>query len=410
MILALFIFGVTATGSGEGAPTTNPVAESSQTIDHLSSNGLSLLSSVTTEPIEAVTTVVDGHGAQTYFKVAGSSSEGKLPDGSSVLIQEATTEPKVSDSVVGSIGNLGKIIEVDEDSCPDGYEEILFDEESFPVEEEVIVAEENGKSAETGVSGGEQATSEMNATNHPPVMTDVPIDPLDHSFRETVQEVITESNNSEDKEILEDFLAELFQEPEGGSSADPVQAERPKPLTEEEIAERKRRLEIETREKRTEITGRHAQWEARLEDRGKEILAELLKQVKELRVYVSNDIKKNQDISKLLSGYENEANKAIKGVEVFLEKRLKIAKKVEDSVMKTWEDVLNKVQKKIEDKKREVQAEMQEYYNSYIDEEAGHASAIFLDPFGTQSLYKLHIRSKERSSVLKPLLMTPRLT
>lgn len=407
MVLALFIFGVTATVRGEGAPTTNPVAESSQTIDHLSSNGLSLLSSVTTEPIEAATTVVDGHGAQTYFKVAG---EGKLPDQSSVLIPEATTEPKVSDSVVGSIGNPGKIIEVDEDSCPDGYEEILFDEESFPMEEEVIVAEENEKSTETGVSGGDHAATEKDTTNHPPAMTDVPIDPLDHSFRETVHEVITESNNSEDKEILEDFLAELFQEPEGGSSADPVQAERPKPLTEEEIAERKRRLEIETREKRTEITGRHTQWETRLEDRGKEILAELLKQVKELRVYVSNDIKKSEDISKLLSGYENEANKAIKGVEVFLEKRIKIAKKVEDSVMKTWEDVLKKVQKKFEDKKREVQGEMREYYNSYIDEEAGHASAIFLDPFGPQNLCKFYIRSKKRSSVSKQLLMTPRLT
>ena len=381
MILALFIFGVTATSSGEGESTINSAVEFSQTLDHLFSEGHSTLSSITTEPIEATTTVVGDHGAQAHFTTAASSSEGKIPDQGSVLVPEATMEHKVSDSVVDFTGNLAKTIEVDGDSCPDGYEEILVDERSLPEEEEVIVAGENGKSTGTGTPGVEQATIEKNATNRPPVMNDVPVDPLDHSFHETVQEVVAKTN-TEEKEILEDFLAELFQESEGGSPADPVQKESPKPLTEEEIVERKRRLEIETREKRIEITGRHAQWETRLEDRGKDILAELLKQVKELRAHVSNDIKTNEEISKLLSGYENEANKAIKGVEVFLEKRIKIGKKVEESVLKTWEDVLKKIQKKIDDKKREVEGEMQEYYNSYLEEEAGRASTISLDPFG----------------------------
>jgi len=385
VILALFISGVTATRSGEGEPTITSVAESSQTLDHLFSKGHSIISSVTTEPIEATTTVVDDHGAQAHFKVATSSSEGQVPNQSSVPVPEVTIEPKISDSVVDLTGSLAKTIEIDGDSCPDGYEEILVDE--GPEEEEVIVEGEDGKSTGTSAPGVEQATIEKNATNHSPVMNDVPIDPLDHSFRETVKEEVAESN-TEGKEILEDFLAELFQEPEGDSSAKPVQAESPKPLTEEEIAERKRRLEIETREKRIEITGRHAQWETRLEDRGKEILAELLKQVKGLRVHVSDDVKSNEEISKLLSGYENEANKAIKGIEVFLEKRINIGKKVEESVVKTWEDVLKKVQKKMTDKKREMEAEMQEYYNSYIDEEAKHASTIYLDLSDLQSLHR----------------------
>jgi hypothetical protein len=290
VILALFIFGVAATSSGEGEPTTASVAEPSHTLDHLVSNGHSILSSVTTEPMDSTTTIVDGH------------------------------------------------------------------------------------------------------TNHPPVVNDVPIDPLNQSFIETVQEVAAESNTSGDKEVLEDFLAELFQNTEGEPSADPADpanpvqtplAQKPKSLTEEEIAERKRLLAIETREKRIEITGRHTQWEARLEERGKEELAELIKQVNELRAHVSNDVGNNEEISKLLNGFENEANRAIKGVEAFFEKRIKIGKKVEESVIKTWEDVLKKVDKKIDDKEREVEKEMQEYYNSYIEEESARASTpplIYLVP------------------------------
>ena len=224
-------------------------------------------------------------------------------------------------------------------------------------------------------------------TSHPPVVNDASMDPPDHSVIETDQEVVAESNASEDKEALDDFLAELFQNSESESiavPADPAQtplAEKPKPPTEEEIAERKRLLEIETREKRIEITGRHTQWETRLEEQGKEILAELLEQVNKLRAYVSSDVSNNEDISKLLNGYENEANKAIKGVEAFFEKRIKIGKTVEESMVKTWEDVLKKVEKKFDDKKREVEKEMQEYYNAYIEEEAERASTFPFDLF-----------------------------
>lgn len=283
MILSLFIFGVAATSNGEEAPTTTSVAEPSQTLDHLVSEGYSILPSVTTESIDARdarATIVDDH------------------------------------------------------------------------------------------------------TSHPPVVNDVRVDPVDHSFVETVQEAVAESNTSEDKETLDDFLAELF--PEGESSdnpADPVETpvpQNPKPLTEEEIAERKRLLAIETREKRIEITGRHTQWEVRLEERGKEILAEVLEQVNKLRAHVSSDVGNNEAISKLITGYENEANKAIKGVEAFFEKRIKIGKKVEESVVKTWEGILKKVGKKFDDKKREVEKEMQEYYNAYLEEEAEVASTLLL--------------------------------
>jgi len=286
VILSLFIFGVAATSNGEGVQTTTSVAEPSQTLDHLVSEGHSILSSVTTESVDARTTIVDDH------------------------------------------------------------------------------------------------------TNHTLVVNDVPIDPLDHSLTETVQEVVADTNTSEDKDTLDDFLAELFQNPESESSAEPAEpVQTPKTPTAEEIAERKRLLKIETQEKRIEITGRHTQWEARLEERGKELLAALLKQVKELRAHVSSDVSNNEEISKLLIGYENEANKAIKGVETFFEKRIKIGKKVEESVVKTWEDILRKVAKKIDDKEREVEKEIAEYYTSYIKEEVEHASTLLLIHLTPQSLY-----------------------
>jgi hypothetical protein len=392
MILALLIFGVTATSNGEGQPTTASVAESSQTLDNHFSEGRSSLSSVTTEPIETTATIISDHDAQAHFTVVASSSRGEAPNQSSVLVPQTTSGPDINGSPVSLIGNSNKVIEVVGDSCPDGYDELLDEEEDkAPIieGEETTVAEGNGNATGTGASGDEEAIIEKNATSHSPVMNDVPIDPFDRSFIETVQEVVTESNASEDKEILEEFLAELFRNPEGEPSADPVQtplAQKPKPLTEEEITERKRRLEIETREKRAEITGRHAQWEVRLEERGKEVQADLLKQVNELRSYVSNDVKSNQAILDLLNGYENEANKAIKGVEVFFEKRIKIGKQVEESVVKTWEEVLRKVEKKFDDKKREVEKEMQEYYQSYLEEELDHASILPLEPFGPPKL------------------------
>jgi hypothetical protein len=305
VILSLFIFGVVAKSNEEVVPTTTSVTEPSQTLDHLVSEGHTVLSGITTEPVDTGATIVDDHA------------------------------------------------------------------------------------------------------NHPLVVNDVPMDPLDYSSIDSVQEVVAESNTSEDKESLEDFLAELFQNPESESSADAVQPPPPKPPTEEEIAERKRLLKIETREKRIDITGRHTKWETQLEERGKEVLAELLKQVNELRAQVSNDMSNNEQILKLLTGYENEANKAIKGVETFFEKRIKIGKKVEESVVKTWEDVLKKVEKKFDDKEREVEKEMQEYYNSYITEEVERASALLLIP---QSLLIHHIRWKQLSSGLKNLLMMPRQT
>lgn len=229
-------------------------------------------------------------------------------------------------------------------------------------------------------------------TSHPPVVTGVSMDPPDHSVIESDQKVVAESDASEDKEALEDFLAELFQNDESDSTAvpaDPVQTpltESPTPLTEEEIAERKRLRDIETREKRIEITGRHAQWETRLEEHGEEVLAELLKNINKLRARVSYDVSHNEEIAKLHKGYENEANKAIKGVEVFFEKRIKTGKRVEESVMKTWEDVLRKVEKKIDDKQREVEKEMQEYYSAYIEDEAERASTLPFDLFDSPKL------------------------
>ena len=229
-------------------------------------------------------------------------------------------------------------------------------------------------------------------TSHPPVVTGVSMDPPDHSVIKTDQEVVSESDASEDKEALDDFLAELFQNDESDTTAvpaDPVQtplAENPKPPTEEEIAERKRLRAIETREKRIEITGRHAQWETRLEERGKEVLAELLENIKKLRARVSDDVSNNEEIAKLQKGYEDEANKAIKGVEAFFEKRIKTGKRVEESVVKTWEGVLSKVEKKIDDKKREVEKEMQEYYSAYIEDEAERASTLSFDLFGPPKL------------------------
>lgn len=403
MILALFIFGVTATSSGEGEPNTS-VAPSSQTLDPAFSEGHSIPSGVIIEPIEAI---LDDRNAQEPFKAATPSSGSKMAYESPVLAPETTGEPDINDSVVSSNGDPVKTIEIDGDSCPDGYEELLDEEEPVLEEEKTAVAVEEADREATGtsVSGVEQAV-EKNATNHSPVINDVPIDPLDRSFIETVQEVVAESNPSEVKETLEDFLAELFQESEGESSAASVQTpegQKPKILTEEEIAEQKRRLEIETREKRIEITGRHAQWEQRLEERGKEVLAELLNQVKELRAYVSDDVENNEEISKLLSGYENEAAKAIKGVEAFFEKRIKIGKKVEESVVKTWEEVLRKVEKKVQDKKHEVDKEMQEYYNSYIDDELKYASTLSLDLFDPQSScqpsYQIDAAAKRVESV-----------
>ena len=290
MILSLFIFGVAATSSGEEVPSTTSVAEPSQTLDYVVSEGHSIFSSVTTESVAAGTTIVDDH------------------------------------------------------------------------------------------------------TSHPPAVTSVSMDPPDHSVIETDQEDVAKSDASEDKEALEDFLAELFQDDESDSTVvpvDPVQtplSEAPKPRTEEEIAERKRLRVIETREKRIEITGRHAEWETRLEAQGKEVLAELLNNVKNLRARVSDDVRNNEEISKLQSGYENEANKAIKGVEVFFERRIKTGKKVEDSVVKTWEDVLRKVEKKIDDKKHEVEKEMQEYYSAYIEDESERASTLPFDLFGSPKL------------------------
>jgi hypothetical protein len=374
-----------------------------------------MLSSVTTKPTEATTAIVGDHNAQAHFEVvASSSSGGKMPNHSSVPVPEESTAPKTKDSFVDLQGNPENTIEIEGDECPDGYEEVLDEEEAKVLileEENRTVVEGNGAATGTGAPGVEEPIIEKNATNYPPVINDVPIDPLDHSVVETVQEVAAESNISEDKETLEDFLAELFQESADESPADPVEsplAPNHKTLTEEEIAERKRLLEIETREKRAEITGRHTQWEARLEERGKELLVELLNQVKELRAHVSNDVRNNEEISKLFSGYENEANKAIKGVEVFFEKRIKIGKEVEQSVVKTWEEVLKKVQKKIDEKKREVEKDMQEYYNSYIEEEMDYASTLSL--WSSKADGNIRIRLNKLSSALKLSPMMLRLT
>jgi hypothetical protein len=118
---------------------------------------------------------------------------------------------------------------------------------------------------------------------------------------------------------LEEFARDL-----GLDDPDIVEAEEtvvPPPVeteSEEEKAEKQRQKEIRTAEQRADITRRHTKWEADLQELVKSMKKSLRKALVAIRKPAAIELKENKQIRAAINGVAAEAEKNLKGAEIYL--------------------------------------------------------------------------------------------
>lgn len=263
----------------------------------------------------------------------------------------------------------------------------------FPeVVEDAVVATETEEEESSVIAQAEELETKETLYT---LQDEVPIDPLDESLLGTIHETLQEDartlQTGSDSDTLDDFLKDLFDDesPDGstGDSTSHEDAQPPQPEytppTEEELAERKQRLAIETAEKRVDITARHTQWEEKLEAAGTDEIGKLITTLLELRNQEAQRVKTNKDIVEAVSELEREGFKAIKGVEAFLVKKLvphAKEEKTDESIKKKWENIVDKVEQKISDKKTALETDLEAYYTAYLEDELEHVGLEYCAP------------------------------
>ncbi|KAF9219709.1 hypothetical protein BS17DRAFT_810959 [Gyrodon lividus] len=158
------------------------------------------------------------------------------------------------------------------------------------------------------------------------------------------------AHSSSDDEIdIDAFYAELgLNEPlENSSGFQEHSSIPPSPPaeTEEEKAKRLRLKTEETARKRADIGARHAKWEAELQTQMEHSTAQLQSRLRSLREEGAADLASSVDVRNSIEELVTEAEKYIKGVEIYL-KNLKGENRKSDEKLALWDRVVEKVGKK----------------------------------------------------------------
>ncbi|KIM33703.1 hypothetical protein M408DRAFT_18734 [Serendipita vermifera MAFF 305830] len=196
---------------------------------------------------------------------------------------------------------------------------------------------------------------------------------------ETKETVFDEDGN------MDEFLQKLFEE-DGIPLPDdlkkpivpPPSAQ--KSISEEEKAEIQRLKDIETKEKRADITARHTKWEKKLARAGEEELLELLEKIKEMRKAVVDSMRTKPEMFDLLKKLQEEGFKQVEQTEKYLQKIIKDAQKDEETSSK-WTKIVAKVQERLDKRTVETTSYLHNWYQDVMKKEkvVFEASADKLD-------------------------------
>ncbi|KIP02740.1 hypothetical protein PHLGIDRAFT_32086 [Phlebiopsis gigantea 11061_1 CR5-6] len=138
--------------------------------------------------------------------------------------------------------------------------------------------------------------------------------------------------------------------------------------TAEEKAEKRRLREEETARKRADITGRHAKWEADLEERIAKNKKALRHALVALRKAATAELKEGKEIRKEIEDLVEEAEKYLRGAEKYMA-TLRKESRVSDEKRVIWERVVEKVDKKFAERLTQTENLVNGWYGDLVQKE-----------------------------------------
>jgi hypothetical protein len=174
----------------------------------------------------------------------------------------------------------------------------------------------------------------------------------------------------DENENIDDFLKDLFED-DGIPLPDDLKAPvapSQTPLSEDEKAEIQRLRDIQTKEKRADITKRHTQWEKKLAKAGEEELLELIEKVKVMRKTVVGSMQTNPEMFNLLKSMQEDGFKQVENTDKFLQKVKKDGSKEEEASSK-WTKIVAKVQERLNARTTETTTYLQKWYKDVMQKE-----------------------------------------
>jgi len=237
----------------------------------------------------------------------------------------------------------------------------------------------------------EPTASLISASVHdfPPAYPDV-TSPANEIFSSAASAAATPSTQPEIDHIdqdLHNFVADLGLDDDfpHGSKTESSVPDHPKATeTEEDAVERLRRQAEETAKKRADIMGRHAKWEEQLEDQIQSQQQQLRKSLVAVRKAAVVELKGSVKINGQVEFLVKEAEKYLKGAEVYLASLKKETMREDRTSL--WNRVVQKVDEKFAERMRETEAVVNEWYNELLQREIREVRRFSYFPSLTEML------------------------
>jgi hypothetical protein len=139
-------------------------------------------------------------------------------------------------------------------------------------------------------------------------------------------------------------------------------------LDEEQLEELRLKKLAETAEKRRNIMDRHAKWEEKLNEAIKEKKKALRKILVAMRKVAVQELWANDDVQSAVDQFVENAEKLLKGTEVYLDNLKKESQTAEEKVA-SWTKVLDKVAKKFIEHLHHAEEVLNGWYNEHLEKE-----------------------------------------
>lgn len=170
-------------------------------------------------------------------------------------------------------------------------------------------------------------------------------------------------SGNNDEIDMDAFYAELgLDEPLNASNNSQEQFVPLSTESEEELAEQRRLKAEETARKRADIELRHVKWEAELQAQIKQSTAELHSRLRSLREAGAAELSSSVEVRHAIDGLASEAEKYIKGAEIYL-KNLKGENRKREEKLALWDRVVEKVAGKFTERLSATESAVFEQYS-----------------------------------------------
>ncbi|KAG8821475.1 hypothetical protein FRC19_007736 [Serendipita sp. 401] len=229
-----------------------------------------------------------------------------------------------------------------------------------PVPEDVVIPD----SDDTIIDAMETGTGESEGFKVTELASDKQ-EEIEEFIRRLLQE---DKGNTEERNVVQDEWVDSEEREVSLEEGEHRSSSARTKKTEEELAMEKRLKDIETKEKRANIEGRHTRWEEKLEKAGAEELAELIQKARKIRQDVVQTMRTTPEMFDLLKKMQQDGTKHVYNTDKYLLKLKKEGVK-DDAVKSKWEEIVRKVQKKLDEQTIETTTYLKNWYESVMRKE-----------------------------------------